>query len=172
MKINLIVLIILCLFINLFSSFAVNAQESGIVATAALGNTIDVARTFLALSCVSATVDIVMGKITFQSSIAIPEKNKSQDKSKTAKDFEQVFSIPTFSNYSWNISECKACQDFNNTFAVCGNDLQFLVLLKKFLLQFFIFLIFMTLFFLLPRGTIDNYVISNINIKTFKPGLS
>jgi hypothetical protein len=171
MKQKLTGLIILCVFINLFSSFAVNAQESDAIASAAFDNTMDVAKTLFVSYCVSATLDIVLGKIAFQNSVTAPEKNKTKDKAKTVKDFEQVFFVQTVSNYSSSMFDLKPCPDFSSYLAMDGNDIQVTMLLMKFLRQFFVFLILLALFFLLPRGSIDNYAISNINIKMFKARL-
>ncbi|MCB4791088.1 MAG: hypothetical protein LHV68_04290 [Elusimicrobia bacterium] len=163
MKIKLSILIIFCIFINLFSFVSLNAQESSAISSVVLDNTMKVAKNFFVTYCISTTVDIVMGKITYQNSVTTPAKNKSNNKSKTNNDLDRTFLVQTAGSYSGNILESKAITGFYQDISRTTNDIKFTILFRKFMQRSFIFLILMAMLCLLPRGAIDNYALLNIN---------
>jgi hypothetical protein len=160
MKTKIAILITACLFINLFSSFALCAPETNGIAQAALTNTMHVAKDLFVSACVSATLDMVMGKVAPLKIAASSSKNKTDKKSKANKDFAQTFFIQTTSNYSSSISESRICSNYISGISIDKGDLNFTILLQKFRQGFFVFfLLYISLLYLLPRGATDSYAI-------------
>lgn len=152
MKTKVILFLILSLLINTTSNIFAS-EDMDTSASLAFNNTISVAKGLFVSYCLSATLKIVLNNVAQQSS---PGKKHPSKKSESHKAFTDIPCISIGDGCSWNLGLLKTPINLTEYLStdIVTREVMLCFIVQSF--QVMLCIIFALLFYLLPRGAIDN----------------